>query len=64
MDDDGQEAWAHQLMQERYREAVEAINNCAKAGAHTEDLKTLARECGVNIKHTILGDEIRPRRLG
>lgn len=51
MDDDGQqEAWAHQLMLEREREAVEALERCAAAGANPEDLKTLARECGVRWK--------------
>lgn len=54
---------AHQLELERYEQACEAINNCAKAGANIEDLKTLAREAGIDIKHTILGDEIRPRRV-
>ena len=55
--DDQQEAWANDLMQERYREACEAINRCAKAGARTEDLKTLARECGIDTR--FLADEIR-----
>lgn len=58
-------AWEmQQVNEERYRETCEAINRCAKAGARIEDLKTLARECGVDIKHTILGDEIRPRAMG
>lgn len=60
MNDDAQ-AWAHELEQERYRQACEALNRCAKAGADIEDLRTLARECGVDIKHTILGDEIKVR---
>lgn len=53
-----------QANEERYREACEAINRCAKAGADIEDLRTLCRECGVDVKHTVLGDEIRSRRLG
>lgn len=48
-----------QSEEERYRLNCEAIDRCAKAGADTEDLKRLAREAGVNIKHTVLGDEIR-----
>lgn len=48
-----------QAEEERYRMTCEAIDRCAKAGADIEDLKTLARECGVNVKHTVLGDEIR-----
>lgn len=56
MDDDGQqEAWAHQLMQERYRETCEAINRCVEAGADPKALKVIARECGVEIKHTKIG---------
>jgi hypothetical protein len=54
----------HQAELERYEQACEALNNCAKAGADTESLKVLAREAGIDIKHTILGDEIRPRSLG
>lgn len=50
-----------QLEQERYRAACEAINRCAKAGAEIEDLKTLVAECGIDIKHTILGDEIKAK---
>lgn len=53
----------HQLELERYREACDAINRCAKAGARIDDLKTLARECGIDIRHTILGDEVRISRL-
>lgn len=52
--DDGQEAWAHELMQERYRMNVEALNRCAKAGADPEAIKTLARECGIDIKYLTL----------
>lgn len=35
---------------DREREAVEALERCAAAGANPEDLKTLARECGVQWK--------------
>jgi len=61
--DDQQEFYAHELMQERYRENVAALNRCARAGVSIDDVKRLAFECGVDIKHTILGDEIRPRRV-
>lgn len=55
MNDDGQEAWAHELMQERYRETCEALKQCAKAGADPQAIRTLARECGVDIKHVDAG---------
>jgi hypothetical protein len=32
---------------ERYEMTVDALNRCAQAGARVEDLKTLARECGI-----------------
>lgn len=48
--DDQQEAWAHELMQQRYREACEALCRCKSAGAKDEDIKTLARECGIDPK--------------
>jgi hypothetical protein len=51
MDDDGQELYAHELMQERYRENVEALKRCAEKGANPKDLARLAFECGVDIKH-------------
>lgn len=44
---------------ERYRQVCEAIDRCAKAGGDIEDLKLICRETGVNVKHTVLGDEIR-----
>lgn len=51
IDDDGrdaeQEAWANQLMLERERMAMEALNRCAAAGADPKDVETLARECGL-----------------
>lgn len=47
---------------ERYEQACQAINNCAKAGANTEDLKTLARECGIDIRHTTLGESNAPHK--
>ena len=49
--------------EERYWQTCEALNRCAKAGADIEALRILARECGVDIKHTILGDEIKPKRI-
>lgn len=49
----------YQLEQERYRETCEAIDRCAKAGADIDALKVICRETGVDIRHTILGDEIR-----
>jgi hypothetical protein len=39
--------WA-QAEQERMQITVEALNRCAAAGAHHEDLITLARECGID----------------
>lgn len=48
-----------QADEERYRETCDAINRCAKAGADLDALKTICRETGINVKHTILGDEIR-----
>ncbi len=63
-DDQGAGWEQQQAMEERYFEICEAINRCAKAGAKIEDLKTLCRETGIDIRHTILGDEIRPRSLG
>lgn len=44
-----EEAFA-QAMLERERAAIEALNRCLAAGAKTEDVKTLARECGVDIR--------------
>lgn len=37
----------HEVERERYMLAVEALDRCAAAGAKVEDLKTLARECGI-----------------
>lgn len=34
----------------RERQAVEALQRCAEAGANPEDLKTLAIQCGVQWK--------------
>ena len=51
--DDQQEAFAHELMQERYRESVEALKRCMKAGAKEDDIKTLCRETGVNVKDVL-----------
>lgn len=58
--DDGRdaaaEAAAHELMLHREREAVEALNRCLAAGAKVDDVKTLARECGVSIEYLNFGD--------
>lgn len=43
------------LMRERYQLAVEALNRCAAAGASKDDIKTLARECGLDLKHITIG---------
>ena len=49
---DNAEAWAYQQdMLERERQAIEALNRCLAAGAKVDDIKTLARECGIDIKH-------------
>jgi hypothetical protein len=48
-----------QAEEERYRETCEAIDRCAKAGADLEALKTICRETGVDIRHTVLGDTIK-----
>lgn len=53
--DDQQEAYAHTLMQWRYDEAVQALQRCVKAGANEEDIKTLCRETGVNVKDVLVG---------
>lgn len=46
-----EQEWAHQLMLEREREAIEALRRCLKAGADPEAVKTLARECGIDVRH-------------
>lgn len=51
----GHEDWQAQLEAERYMAAVEALNRCAAAGAKKEDLETLARECGIDIKFITVG---------
>jgi hypothetical protein len=51
--------WQAQLEAERYAMAVQALNNCAKAGADIESLRVLAREAGIDITHTVLGDRIK-----
>jgi hypothetical protein len=48
------EAFAHELMQERYAQSVEALQRCLKAGADEEAIKTLCRETGVNVKDVIV----------
>ena len=42
---------------ERWMMTIEALNRCAAAGAKEEDLKTLARECGVDPKHITIGEQ-------
>jgi hypothetical protein len=49
-----EQLYAHELMQERYRLTVEALQRCQKAGADEEALKTLCRETGVNVKDVIV----------
>lgn len=44
------EAFAHELMQERYQLTVEALRRCAHGQATQDDIETLCRETGVNLK--------------
>jgi hypothetical protein len=44
-----------QVMRERHQLAVEALNRCAAAGAKEDDIKHLARECGIDPKHITIG---------
>jgi hypothetical protein len=39
--------WQSELERERHEMTVQALDRCAAAGAKPEDLKTLARECGI-----------------
>jgi hypothetical protein len=39
-----------QANEERERATIEALNRCAAAGAKPDDIKTLARECGVDVR--------------
>ena len=48
-----------QADEERYRETCDAIDRCAKAGADIDALRTLCRETGIDIRHTVLGDTIK-----
>ena len=48
-----EQLYAHELMQERYRIAVETLKRVAQAGAKEEDIKTLCRETGVNVKDVL-----------
>lgn len=52
-----QAGWEQQqeCERERWMMTIEALNRCAAAGAKAEDLKTLARECGVDPKHINIG---------
>jgi hypothetical protein len=53
-------AWNHQLMLDREREAVEALNRCVAAGADPDAIRTLARECGIDIKYITLTTRQEP----
>lgn len=46
-----------QLEEERYRMTVDALNRCAAKGANPEDLKFIARELGLDIRHINVGEE-------
>lgn len=54
-----EEEWAHQLMLERERYAIEALQRCVAAGADPEDLKTVARLAGLNWKPENTNDSRR-----
>lgn len=47
----------HEAEREKYTLALEALTRCAAAGAKLEDIKTLARECGIDPKHITTGNE-------
>lgn len=50
-----------QVCEERERASIEALNRCIAAGADSETIRTLARECGVDIKFLKLnGDQHAP----
>jgi len=51
------EAYAHELMLERYRRACDALIRCAQAGADIEAIRILALECGVDMRHLKLGEK-------
>lgn len=48
------EAFAHELMNERYLLAMEALRHFVRSGATEEEIKTLCRETGVDIKDVIV----------
>ncbi len=54
----------HQAMLEREHEAIEALNRCIAAGAKQEDIRTLARECGIDINHLTLDADRRAAGVG
>jgi hypothetical protein len=54
--------YANELMQERYRMACEALQRCLEKGTDEEDIKTLCRETGVNVKDVLCSPQIN--RLG
>ena len=43
--------WQDQLEAERHAIAVQALSRCLAAGAKEEDVRTLARECGIDPKY-------------
>lgn len=56
-----QQAYADQLMQERYRMDVEALRRCLEAGANVEDIKLLAFECGIDPNHILENEHAAQR---
>ena len=46
--------YSHELMQERYRLAVEALQRCVEKDVDEEAIKTLCRETGVNVTDVIV----------
>lgn len=40
-----------QACEERELATIEALNSCAKAGVDSDSIKTLARECGIDVRH-------------
>lgn len=47
---DDQELRMHNAMQERYQDSVKAIKRFKELGGSFEEIITLCRECGVNVK--------------
>jgi hypothetical protein len=46
-----------QANEERERATIEALNRCVAAGAKPDDIKHLARECGVDPKQITIGEQ-------